>query len=116
MPRPSRSVSGTMNSPAVAEAFLLQQRAEIGADFGFRLRRHAVQDHGHHDVPRGRVQEQLPGNRVCIAVGRGDEDPEVRGGQQLSGQPAVVIGDGIDVGCVQQRDPLRDRLVRHKDE
>ncbi len=67
---------------------------------------HAVQHHGHHDVPGGGVQEQLPGDGVGVAVGRGDEDPQVGRGEQLAGEPAVVIGDGVDVRGIQQRNAL----------
>ena len=72
-------------------------------------RRHPVQHHGHHDVPRGRVQQQAPGHGVGIAVGGGDKHPQVGRRQQLPGELAVVVGDRVDVGSVQQRDPLRAR-------
>ena len=97
-PRPSRA--------SIARRSALTSASAAGG--------HPVQHHGHHDVPGRRVQQQLPGDGVGVAVGGGDEDPEVGGGEQLAGELAVVIGDGVDVGGIQQRDPLRDRRVGHQ--
>ena len=102
---------GDDEQPGPAQAFPAEHRLQVGADLGFSGRRHPVQHHGHRDVAGGRVQQQPPGHGVGVAVGGGDKHPEVGRGQQLPGELAVVGGDGVDVGSVQQRDSLRHRRI-----
>src|SRR5699024_1082932 len=73
--------------------------------------RDAVHHHLHGDVALGGGAQHLPGHGVRVAVGGGDEEPQVRGPQQLAGQLPVARGDRVDVGGVQKREPLGDPLV-----
>ena len=54
------------------------------------------------------------GHGVAVAGGRRDEDPEVGGREQLDGQVAVGLDDGVDVGRVDDRQAGRDAVVRHQ--
>ena len=113
----SEAVEGDLpdnEQPRCAEAFLLQHRPEVRAHLRLRGRRHPVQHHGHHDVPGGGVEEQLPGDGVSIAVGCCDKYPEVGGREQLSGELPVVIRDRVDVRSIQQRNPFRHRRMPHQ--
>ena len=116
MPSLSRETSGTTNSAGVPEALTRQHGPQVLADFGFRRRRDPVEHDRNHDVPGRRVQQQLPGDGVGVAVGGGDKDPQVGGRQQLAGQLAVVIRDGIDVRGIKQCHALRHRRVGHQDQ
>ena len=62
------------------------------------------------------VGQQLPRHGVGVPRGGGDEQPDVRGPQQLGGQDAVALLDGVHVGCVQQGEAHRDRLGRDQPE
>jgi hypothetical protein len=98
-----------------SQAFAVQEAAQVLADLSFRPRRYPVQHHSHHDVPAGCVQEQFPGNSVGVAVGRGDEDPQIRSGEELPGELSVVVGDGVDVGGIQECDSLGQCGVGYED-
>ena len=66
-----------------------------------RPRRHPVQHHRHRGAALGRGPQELPGHGVGVTGRRGDEQPEVGGGQQLGGQLPVLRDHRVDVGGVQ---------------
>ncbi len=66
-------------------------------------------------VPRSRAERQeLPRHGVRVAGGGRDEEPPVRGGEQLVRERAVLGEHGVDVGRVEQREPGRKRCRRHQ--
>ena len=77
---------------------------------------HAVEHHGDGDGACGCFVEQFPWHGVGVAVGGGDEEPQVCGGEQFLGEGAVFLGDGVDIGCVDERDALRQRRGSNRNE
>ena len=57
----------------------------------------------------GGLLEEVPRHLVGVARGRGHEQPEVGRREQLGGERAVALLDRVDVGGVEQGEPLRDR-------
>ena len=101
---PSTVNSGERSRPRSRE-HLLQVRGDLVAGAG--------RDPVEHDRDRGaalggRAQE-VPGHLVGVAGGRGDEEPEVGGGQQLGGERAVADLDRVDVRGVEDRQARRAR-------
>ena len=86
-----------------------EHAGEVAAHLGDRVGRSAVQDDRDRSAAVGGLLQETPGHLVGVAGRRGDEQPQVRGGEQLRGQAAVALLDGVDVGSVQQRQALRDR-------
>jgi hypothetical protein len=75
---------------------------------------HAVEhDRQRRAAVAGGVQ-QVPGHRVGVAGGGRDEQPGVGGGEQLAGEVAVGLDDRVDVGRVEQREPLGQRVGRRE--
>ena len=62
-----------------------------------------------HDRDRGRalggLAQVVPRHLVGVPGGRGDEQPQVGGGEQLGGQRAVALLDRVDVGGVEDGQP-----------
>lgn len=70
--------------------------------------RHPVEDgHERGVVLLGGAQE-MPGDGVGVAGGRGHHDPDIGGADQFGGERAVVGDQGVDVGRVQEREAPRD--------
>ena len=86
---------------------LVEHASQVVFDGFFVAFGHAVEHHGNGDGACGRFVEQFPGHGVGVAVGGGDEEPQVCGGEQFLGEDAVFLGDGVDIGCVDERDALR---------
>ena len=82
---------------------------EVAAHLGDRIRWGAVEDDRDRGAAVGGLLQEAPGHLVGVAGGGGDEQPQVRGGEQLRRQAAVALLDRVDVGGVQQRQALRDR-------
>ena len=94
----------------------IQHAPQVLLDLRRRRRLHPVQDHGHRDVPAGGVAQQLPGDGVRVSVGRGHEQPEVRGGEQLARERPVLVGDRVHVRGVQDGQALGDARVPEQHE
>jgi hypothetical protein len=88
---------------ALAE-HLLQVRGDLVASAGWDPVEH---DRDRRAALGGRPQE-VPGHLVGVTRGRGDEEPEVCGRQQLGGEGAVADLDGVDVRGVEDRQSGRD--------
>ena len=86
----------------------------MGGDVVGGLGRDAVEHERQRGAPVARRLEQAPGDGVGVARGGGDEEPGVRGGEQLPGERAVGLHDGVDVGRVEQREPGRQVVGRHE--
>ncbi len=86
---------------------LAEHAAQVGLDGFFVPFGNAVEHHGDCDGARGRRVEQFPGHGVGVAVGGGDEEPQIGGGKQFLGQGAVFFGDRVDIGRVDERDAAR---------
>ena len=86
---------------------LVEHASQVVFDGLFVAFGHAVEHHGDSDGACGCFVEQFPGYGVGVAVGGGDEEPQVGGGEQLLGEGAVFLRDGVDIGCVNERDALR---------
>ena len=95
------------------DALPLEHGGEVGGELlGHAVAvRDAVHDHVDGHVALGGGAQHLPGHGVGVAVRGRDEEPQVRGAQQLAGELAVARGDGVDVGRVQQREALGDPLL-----
>ena len=86
---------------------LVEHASQVVFDGFFVAFGHTVEHHGDGDGACGCFVEQFPGHGVGVAVGSGDEEPQVSGGEQFLGEGAVFLGDGVDIGCVDERDALR---------
>ena len=110
-PSPSMTVkSGESLSPRAGE-----HPGQVGGHGVDRVGRGAVEDDRDGGRPVGGLAQELPRHLVGVAGGRGDEDPEVGGREQLGGQRAVGLLDRVDVGRVEDGQPLghgrgRDQL------
>ena len=62
-------------------------------------------------MPLGRGPQVLPGDGVGVARRRGDEDPQVRPGQERGGQVPVVLDHGVNIWCVHDRQSLGQPLT-----
>ncbi len=89
---------------------LTQATSQVRLDL-VGLRRHPVEHDRHRDVPGSGLTQVVPGHGVGVAGRGGDEDPQVGAGQQGGGQRPVVVGHGVDVRGVQQREAW-DQPVR----
>ena len=102
----------------LVEPLLAQHRGEVGADLVDRRRGYPVEDDGDGRAALGRVAQQLPRDGVGVARSRRDEDPQVRGGEQLGREAAVGLDDAVDVGGVEQgqagRRPRRSRRAARR--
>jgi hypothetical protein len=107
---------GHNEEPGRAQAFPPQHGPQVRAHFHFGGRRDAVHNHSHHDVPGRGVEQELPGDGIGVAVGSGDKHPEAHRSQQLTRKLAVVIGDRVDVGSVQQRNAFGHAQVADQDQ
>ena len=58
--------------------------------------------------------EEIPRDGIGITSGRGDEKPQVGGGQQLSCQLTVLDDHRVDVGGIKDGQPRRNRVVRNQ--
>src|SRR5699024_164036 len=96
-------VVGDGEQGGVAEAGLGHHAAQVLGNGGQGVLVDAVEHHDHLDVAPGRVVEEIPHQLVGVAGGGGDEDPQVGGGQQLGGEGAVAVVDGVEVGGVEKR-------------
>ena len=100
----------------VVEPALAEHLAQVVGDLGDGVGRDAVE----HDRERGaalaRALEQLPRHRVRVARGGRDEEPGVRGGEQLRAERAVLGDDGVDVRGVEQSQPRGQTLGRREHE
>ena len=95
-----------VNQDGVDSGFV-EHASQVVFDGFFVAFGHAVEHHGDGDGACGCFVEQFPGHGVGVAVGGGDEEPQVCGGEQFLGEGAVFLGDGVDIGCVDERDALR---------
>ena len=108
--RPVPSV--TVNSGESLRPRAGEHPGQVGGDRVDGLRRGAVE----HDRHRGRLRsaawrEEVPRHLVGVAGGRGDEEPQVGGGEQLGGQRPVALLDRVDVGGVEDRQARRAPLA-----
>jgi hypothetical protein len=73
----------------------------VRADLSHRLHCRSVQDDRYGRAALGSQLQEVPGNLVGVAGGRGDEQPQVSGREQLSGERAVALLDRVDVRRVE---------------
>ena len=95
---------------------LVEHASQVVFDGFFVAFGHAVEHYGDCDGACGGLVEQFPGHGVGVAVGGGDEEPQVCGGEQLLGEGAVFLGDGVDIGRVNERNALRQRRGSNRNE
>ena len=98
----------------VLEAPAGQHPREVGRHRLGGLLGGAVEHDRDRRGPLRGLLEEAPRHLVGVARGGGDEQPEVGGGQQLGGELAVALLDGVDVGRVQDGQPGRQRIARHQ--
>src|SRR6478609_9681349 len=98
----------------VLEAAAGQHPGEVRGDGVHRLGRGAVEDDGDRGRAVRGLAEEVPGHLVGVARGRGDEEPQVGGGEQLGRQHAVLLLDRVDVGCVEDGEAGRHDRRRHE--
>ena len=113
-PRSSSGDSGHGEQRRVLEPTLGEHPGQVPAHLGDGAGRGPVEHDRHGGAALGGLLEEAPRHLVGVARGRGDEQPEVGGREQLRGQAAVALHDGVDVGRVEQREPLRHRGGRHQ--
>ena len=100
----------------VRESAVGEHRAQVGQHFVGGTGGHAVEHDADRDLPRGGALEQAPRHGVGVAVGGRDEEPQVGGGEQLCREGAVLVGDRVDVGGVDDRERSRNLLVLEQHE
>ena len=88
--------------PRAREPRPLEHPAQVGGHLGGRLGRHPVEHDGERGAALLRRPQQVPGDGVGVAGRRRHEHPEVGRGEQLPGQLAVGLDDGVDVRGVEQ--------------
>ena len=97
----------------VAQPALVHHLAQVRRDVRDRPRRHPVQHHRDRCAALGGGDQVVPGHGVGVAGGRGDEQPEIGGGQQLGGELPVLHHHGVDVRSVEQGQTRWHGLVDH---
>jgi len=75
---------------------------------------HAVEDDRDDGTSVDGRAQQVPWHGVGVSGRRRHEQPQVRGGEELGRELSVLADHGVDVGGVEQRQTLRDRLVGHQ--
>ena len=75
------------------------------------FRREPVHDHEQRQPALADPTEHEPRNPVRVARGRRHEDRQVRRFDEAVGQLSVGMLDAVDVGCVHEREALRDARV-----
>ena len=75
---------------------------------------HPVENERKRRPAVARRTEELPRHRVGVAGGSRDEEPSVGRREELAGERAVLGEDGVDVGRVEEGEPLRKRLRRRE--
>ena len=98
----------------VLEAAAGEHPREVGGDGLDGVGRRPVQHDGDGGRALGRLAQEVPRHLVGVARRRGDEEPEVGGREQLGGEDAVALLDGVDVGRVEDRQPGRHRRRGHQ--
>ena len=78
-----------------------------------RCRRHTVEHDGDNGLSLGGGAEVLPRDGVGVARCRGDEQPQVGGGEKLGRQRPVLRDDRVDVGRIEDREAARQPRFRH---
>lgn len=86
------------------------------ADVVRDLVRDSVEDGGEGDVVLLGGAQQVPGQRVGVAGGGGDQDPDVGRADQLGGEFTVAGDQGVDVGGVEEGQAARERVVAFQPE
>jgi hypothetical protein len=75
---------------------------------------HPVENERKRCPPFACRTEELPRHRVGIAGGGRNEEPPVGRGQELVGERAILGEDGVDVGRVEEGEPLWKRSRRRE--
>ena len=78
--------------------------------------RGSVENDADGDRAGGSAFEHAPRHGIRVPVRGRDEQPEVRGGEQLCGECAILVGDGIDIGRVDDGERRRHPLVGEEHE
>jgi hypothetical protein len=94
----------------LAQAGLGEQRPVLPGDLGDDLVGHPVEHGDERDVVLLGGAQQVPGDGVGVARGRGDHHPDVGGADQLGGEGAVLGDEGVDVGRVEEGEARRQCL------
>jgi hypothetical protein len=76
-------------------------RREVRADLVGGAGGHAVEHQRDDGAALAGGAQQRPGHGVGVAGRGGDEQPQVRGGQQLRGERPVAVDHRVDVRCVE---------------
>ena len=114
VPSAVRVVSGIVKIGVVASPWSRSISTQVGTDLVDDLGRDPVEDDGDGGAALGGGAEQLPRDGVGIPGGSRDEEPHVGGGEELGGELAVGVDDGVDVGSVEQRHPRRAGRSRRR--
>ena len=65
------------------------------------------------DAAAGGVVEEVPHQLIRVARRGGNENPQVRRGEELGRQCPVLVVDGVEIGGVEKRQALRDARRVH---
>jgi hypothetical protein len=84
----------------------------VGGNGVDSLRRGAVEHDRHRCRPLRGLAQEVPRHLVGVPRRRGDEQPQVGRRQELSGQVAVALLDRVDVGRIEDGEPLGDHVQR----
>ncbi len=94
------------------EPLLGQHLAEVGRDLAHHIGGNAVEHDRDGGAALARFAQQIPRDRVGVAGGGRDEDPQVCGGEQLGREIPVGRDDTVDVGRVEQGEAAAERIGR----
>ncbi|OKL54483.1 hypothetical protein BSZ39_03680 [Bowdeniella nasicola] len=95
----------------VAKARLGEAIHEVGAHVGKDLRRDPVEDDRELQAALMRVAQVLPRDRIAVARGSRDKQPQVGGLEEFRRGFAVQVVEGVEVGSVDEGQALGQRLV-----
>ena len=93
----------------VLQAAAGEHPREVGGDGVDGVGRRAVQHDRHGGRALGGLAQEVPRHLVCVPRGRGDEQPQVGGREQLGREHTVALLDRVDVGGVEDRQARRHR-------
>lgn len=89
----------------------IEHRVEVGDKLGAMARRDPRQDDAERGAAVPGVLQQFPDRGVRVAAGARHEQPQVRRVEELVREVIVRAHDGVDVGGVEQGDPLGHPLA-----
>lgn len=98
----------------IGQSPTLGERRQIGTDLAAHTARHAVEDDRNAQAAAGSLLQVSPGDRIGIAGGAGDEDPQVRAVEELGREATIGLLHRVDVGSVEDGDARTPEVI-HRD-